>query len=287
MRCEKCRGEHCSSEKNMLEDIKAVFLDIDGTLTNSKHEITQEVKDSIKRLRKKGIYVILCSGRNNKDVCKYSKKVCASEYAISSNGAQIYNYKKNENFYKNDIQYNEISKVWNYCKEYNLELVFNTVDYQFGNNVFCSDIYKDRKVLKDVQDIKDKEVYQIIINSNDYYNMKKCNEFINKNEELKIANYSRDYLKNEINSKEPYYIFINDNSVDKGTAIKYFLKVMNLKKKDTVCFGDRINDLTMFNSCGKTVAMDNADDSLKEIANYITLSNDENGVAYFLNKYIE
>ena len=61
---------------------------------------------------------------------------------------------------------------------------------------------------------------------------------------------------------------------------------MNIRKEDTICFGDRINDITMFNSCGKTVAMKNADEDLKKIANYITLSNDENGVADFINRYM-
>ena len=76
---------------NELKNIKAVFLDIDGTLANSKWEITEDTKVPIQRMKDKGIYVVLCSGRSNKDVCEFSKKALASDYAISSNGAQIYN----------------------------------------------------------------------------------------------------------------------------------------------------------------------------------------------------
>ena len=269
-----------------LRSIKAVFIDIDGTLTNSKKEITDYTKIAIKRIVENGIYVVLCSGRSNKDVCKYSENVHASEYVISSNGAQIYNYKTNMNLYKDEIKYITVEKLWNYCISNNLEIILNSKDKQYGNNIFFSDIYRGRTIINDIKSLKEKEIYQIMINSNNFLNTKKCIEFVNRVENVKINNYSRDYLNNNTESKEPYYIFVNNKLVDKGRAINSFLEVMNIKKEETICFGDRINDITMFNSCGKTIAMNNADEDLKRIANYITLSNDENGVAEFLNKNI-
>lgn len=271
---------------NELKNIKAVFLDIDGTLANSKWEITEDTKVPIQRMKDKGIYVVLCSGRSNKDVCEFSKKALASDYAISSNGAQIYNYKTDENFYKDDIQYEVLKKIWTYCEENKLELILNGKDTQYGNEIFCSDMYKEKNIVRNVEELKNKEIFQVIINSNKYEEMKKCEEFINQHKQIKIANYSKDYIKANYNSREPYYIFINSFSTDKGIAINKFLEAMNIKKEETICFGDRINDITMFNSCGKTVAMKNADEDLKKMANYVTLSNDENGVADFINKYM-
>lgn len=270
-----------------LEKIKAVFVDIDGTLANSKREITEFSKAPIKRMKDKGIYVVLCSGRSNKDVCEYSKEAFASDYAISSNGAQIYNYKTNENFYKDDIKYEELKMIWDYCNENGLELILNAKDVQYGNKIFCSDMYKDKIIIKSIEELKEKDIFQVIINSNTYYSMKECADFISENERLKIANYSREYMSKKLDSKEPYYIFVNSKSTDKGTAISKFLETMNIDKEEAICFGDRINDITMFKSCGKTVAMKNADEDLKKMANFITpLSNDENGVADFLNKFI-
>ncbi len=269
-----------------LKGIKVVFLDVDGTLTDSNKQIAEVTKVPIKAIRDKGIYVILCSGRSNKDVCKYSKEALASDYTISSNGAQIYNYRTDQNFYKNNIQYSELKEIWEYCSKNGLELVLNADNIQIGNDVFCSSMYKNRTVIKNLEELKDNDIYQIIINSNNYYDMKACEEYISLNKNLKIANYSRQYISKDINSKEPYYIFINNKFIDKGTAITIFLKAMNIKKEEAICFGDRINDITMFKACGNTVAMKNADEELKKIADYITLSNEENGVAEFLNKYI-
>ncbi len=270
---------------NELKNIKAVFLDIDGTLANSNKQITEYSKEPIKRMKDKGIYVVLCSGRSNKDVCEYSKQVFASDYAISSNGAQIYNYKKNENFYVNDIRYSVLEEIWKYCNDNNLELILNGDEEQYGNGVFCSDMYKDKIVINNVKDLKDKDIFQIIINSNKYNDIRKCENFILSRDNLKISNYSRDYIKGNIHAVEPYYIFVNSKSTDKGIAIGKFLEAMNIKKEESICFGDRINDISMFNTCGKTVAVENADEDLKKIANYITSSNDDNGVAIFLNKY--
>lgn len=269
-----------------LNGIKAIFLDVDGTLLNNNKQITEATKITIKGIKSRDIYVILCSGRSNKDVCKYSQDVYASDYTISSNGAQIYNYKTNENFYKNCIKYNHIKAVWEYCNKHNLELVFNLENNQTGNNIFCSSMYKNRTIIENIEDLKDIDIFQVIINSNNYYDMRECEEYIASNETLKIANYSREYIKKDTNSKEPYYIFINNKFVDKGMAISEFLKEMKIKKEETICFGDRINDITMFKACGNTVAMKNADKELKKIADYITLSNEEEGVADFINKHI-
>lgn len=269
-----------------LKNIKSVFLDIDGTLTDSSKKVTEYTKNILKKIKDKGIYVVLCSGRSNKDVCKYSIDASASNYAISSNGAQIYDYSTNENLYKNDIKYSDVKKVWEYCNTNNLELILNGQNEQYGNKIYCSNMYNDKIIINNVEELKDIVVYQIIINSNNYYNMQACEYFIKENQNIKIANYSREYIKKDINSKEPYYIFVNNRLTDKGIAINKFLTIMNIRKEEAICFGDRINDITMFEKCGYTVAMDNADKELKKIATYTALSNNENGVADFIDKYI-
>ena len=62
--------------------------------------------------------------------------------------------------------------------------------------------------------------------------------------------------------------------------------MFNIKKEESLCFGDYVNDLDMFDACGFKVAMENASAELKKKADFITLSNNNSGVAYFINKYI-
>ena len=84
--------------------------------------------------------------------------------------------------------------------------------------------------------------------------------------------------------KESMYYFIGSKEVCKGNAIKHFCASQNIDLKDTVAIGDDFNDISMFEVTGHSVAMGNALDEIKKYADEITLSNDEDGVAKFLEK---
>ena len=77
-----------------------------------------------------------------------------------------------------------------------------------------------------------------------------------------------------------------NEGVSKGSAIEKLLEILKIDKKDSICFGDYINDLDMFDTCGYKVAMENACDEIKEKADYVTFSNNDNGVSYFIDKYL-
>ena len=113
--------------------------------------------------------------------------------------------------------------------------------------------------------------------------MLKAKEYIT-NLNLSITNYSESFLDNTISDR--YRLDINNKNVSKGVAITKLLKYLNIEKENSLCFGDFINDLDMFEACEVKVAMENACDSLKEKADYITSSNNKNGVAKFLDKYL-
>ena len=98
-----------------LKNIKIAFIDIDGTLSNSKKEVTKETIESIKYATKHGMYVVLCSGRTNSYVCEISKKIHASSFVISCNGAETYNYETNQNVFDNKIAIDDINTIWKYC----------------------------------------------------------------------------------------------------------------------------------------------------------------------------
>ena len=113
--------------------------------------------------------------------------------------------------------------------------------------------------------------------------MKNLESKIN-NTNLKVINKSFDYLNNV---KDGYYFFdIVNGYVCKGNAINSLLKILNIKKENSICFGDSINDISMFNNVGISVAMGNSIDELKNIADYVTDTNDNDGISKFCNEYI-
>ena len=97
-----------------LNNIKAMFVDIDGTLTDSNKTVPEENRAAIKAAVDKGIFVIICSGRGNQYVELRSKLANASDYIISSNGAQIYNYATKETLFGNEMNIAALEKVTNF-----------------------------------------------------------------------------------------------------------------------------------------------------------------------------
>ena len=96
--------------------IKAVFIDIDETLTNSQREITKETRDEIKRCVEKGIKIILASGRSRKEAMDFQEQIGTSPYIISSNGASCYDAIKAKEIYNESLKKEVVKELLEYSK---------------------------------------------------------------------------------------------------------------------------------------------------------------------------
>jgi len=103
-----------------LKNINIAFVDIDGTLSNSERKITKETSEAIKSAKEKGLIVVLSSGRNNGYVCNASKNANASNYIISCNGAEIFDYENNISIKANKISKEKINIIWKFCQDNNI-----------------------------------------------------------------------------------------------------------------------------------------------------------------------
>lgn len=267
-----------------LSNVKVIFIDIDGTLTNKKKEVTLHTSEIIKKVVEKGIKVIICSGRGNQYAEDKSRLANASTHVISSNGAQIYDYDKKEIIYKNIIDKNILKEALDFVNKNQAGFILNCTNIRYSNKNLNRKMNKNDKVIDSIDEV-DNNVYQLVMEASSYDLMTEMIEYINNNKYLQILNCSPSYLKGK-KDESHYYIDVNKNGVSKGDAIKKYLEIFNIKTEDALCFGDHINDTSMFNVCGIKVAMGNANDDLKVMSDYITLSNEEDGVAYFLEKYI-
>lgn len=268
-----------------LKNIKIAFIDIDGTLTDNKKCISKETIIAIKNAIDKGLHIILCSGRDNRYVYNFSNIINGSDYFISCNGAEIFDYKNNTWLYSSKINYDNIKKIWDYCNENNISCILNGYKQRYYNQPFL--INKENKILlDDIDKIKNIDIFQIVAIYNNFDKIKELDSFIEKDNNLKINNASKTYI-NKIKDDNYYFLDITNKEVNKGNAISELLNHLELKKDNAIGFGDHINDYDLFKEVGFKIAMKNADDKLKQHADYITLSNDENGVAHFLNNFID
>ena len=260
-----------------LDNIKMIFIDIDGTLCNTKNEVTEYTKNVLKNAKDKGIHIVLCSGRSNLSVCEVSKNVNASKYVIASNGAFVYNYIDDIDIFGSTMKKDILEKMWNICvNEINWELIIESKKQIYIDKLDFreeSDKYTKINSIKDVNN----SIFQIVINIESDKETSKIEQILSSEEEIWTPNYG-------IGTRTAFFD-INNKNIDKGIGIQHLIKNLGIKKEETIGIGDGINDFAMFRECGIRVAMGNGKDELKRIADYITLTNDEDGVAEFIKKY--
>ena len=276
----------------MNDNYKIVFIDIDGTLVNDEKQIPKENIETIKKLKTKGIEVVLASGRPYHSIEKYSNIAGAMPYIIGSNGGVVVNYKEDKLLYNANIDKPLALEILKFVKANNL---FTAITLS-GNLVLENEMYSLTKENRDEL---------IVVNSLEEY-LKNTNESIIKfsimsdnKEDLQIA---REKLINKFNititnvdtfvipnkyrkaGKNPYIMDVMKEYVNKGEDIKKLCKYLNLNTQEAIIFGDGLNDIEMFELDAYKVAMKNAKDKIKEMADFVTISNNEAGVAYKLNK---
>lgn len=258
---------------------KAIFIDIDKTLLNSKSELTEENKRAIDNVKKHGIKTIIISGRSRVSASNF--KECSSGYLISSNGADIYDFENNEILFQSVIEENICKKLYDFSEENDMVI---KLDFGLSRAVNKKDYLEDYEIEIDNIDkfLSQNSVIQIAICAEDINKIDIVKKYINEQTNLKVSNQ---FIWN-VNDKIMNAIHITNSCVSKGNAMNGLCKYLKIDLKDVVAIGDKTNDISMIEMAGLGVAMGNAIDEAKNVADYITTSNDENGVANVLDKIL-
>lgn len=263
---------------------RLIALDIDGTLVNSKKELTGETRETLIKAQKKGIKLVVTSGRavtglwpliEALEIPKYGG------YAIAFNGAKIIDAKEKKLLHGEMLPPELLPDVFRFAKEHRL----NTATYS-DEHYFVADARG--KYLKLVGKIEGLPVQERNFETDpvDFPVPKVLlagkPEYIEKLEPVarerfgRVANVSR---------SEPFLLEILPPKVDKAFALQKLLDVLGYKRKELLACGDGYNDVTMLQFAGMGIAMKNATVPAQEAADFITMSNDENGVAYAVKRF--
>ena len=258
-----------------MKEVKIVFIDIDGTLRDSNGKISDDTIKSILKLKNEGIQIVLTTGRSLKYTINVSKLYDGGNYIISSNGAEIYNYKSNNMIFSSPISKEDLAFIEEKILIYRLFFIANTEGFRYSNNIKVETGVKQVNSLKDI----DKPINQVVIQSYDAEKMMLFKRDLEDHKSLKISNKT----KNPIEGKYFFYDVTNSN-VSKGEAIKKLCEHLNIPLDKTMAIGDSNNDVDMFEVCKYKVAVANADNELKKHSNIETLSNDQDGVKIVLDR---
>ncbi len=262
---------------------KIIFVDIDGTLRNDKKEITDRTKVAIHKIVEKGIPVVICSGRPRQYTKKVSQEALASNYIIVCNGGEAYDYERKEVIYQNNLDNKEILTLYQMAEKYDVQFIINLGENRIVRNPTGN---KTDIILKEPIEkfINAKSSTQCIFSSMQLEKIKVIKEKIQSIKDLEIVNLSKCLTNYNEPEEKPFFLDIASKSTSKGNAIKKLCEYLKIDLKDSVAIGDSYNDLTMFQVVGHTVAMGNAPDDIKKIVDEVTNTNNEEGVAKFLEK---
>lgn len=266
---------------------QAIFIDIDGTLRNSEHEITQRTIKAIKNVVKEGILVVICSGRPRTYTENISRQCGASHYIITSNGGNIYDYEKQEILYTDTMNKKACLELYKIAEKANARFIMNV-----GANRVVTKLKhfdgSEEELKGDIETfLKENNVIQCVIADTNFDKIKNLKKEIEKIKGVEIKNQHKSLLDSNAPKTGSFYYDIANLDSCKGNAIQKFCELKQINTKDVIAIGDDVNDISMFKIVGYSVVMENAIKEVKKYADEITTSNDEEGVAYFLEKLLD
>lgn len=269
--------------------IKAVFIDIDETLTNSQREVTEKTKLEIKKCVENGVKIILTSGRSRREAMDFQEQIGTSPYIVSSNGASAYDAENEVEIYNERIDPQMVLQLIKHSRENGYRIKLNYKNLLVMNEAAYPD-EKDKEVsYEELERVAvEEQVVQCVITSTDFEKMKVFRDYI-KNEcvGIAVANESKRFKNPDLKPSRNYYCDVASSKVSKGNAVKAVCEYFEIKPEEIVTIGDGENDLSMFELTPNSVAMENSLPEIKEKANYVTASNDEDGVAKVLGVIIK
>lgn len=270
--------------------IKLIAVDLDGTLLNNESKITKNTESVLREAYKKGIEIVVASGRAYNALPDQIRKLPYINYAITSNGAFISKLSTEECIYRDYIKEENIIFIIELAKKENLslEIFFNKqayIDFETYNYIKENgSIYRNKEYVLNTR--KPIENLFRFMEENSKY-IENINIFFKDMSKLqKIKNLVKNMKGAQITSSFRNNIEIGGEYSSKGHALMKLGDILNIESTDMMAFGNAENDKKMLEFVGIGVAVENAEAELKKVADKITLSNDDEGVATEIEKYL-
>ena len=271
-------------EENKKED-KILVLDIDGTLTNSRKEISPGTKAGLIGIMERGHKIILASGRPTPGMRRYEEELELEKYGgylISFNGARIVECRSGEIVYQRTLPLALLPGFYGFAKRNGCGLVT-----YLGAEVisaFVPDEYIELEARINAMPIRQVKDFLGFVD----FDINKC---LMTAEPEKAAVLEKELQEKygdvaSVYRSEPFFIEIMPKNVDKASSLDKMLETIGMTRENAICCGDGFNDVSMIKYAGVGVAMGNAQPVVKEAADYITATNDEDGLVQVIDKFI-
>ncbi|WP_078392280.1 sugar-phosphatase [Shouchella patagoniensis] len=265
---------------------KLIAIDMDGTLLNDQHQVTEEVKRALIEAKAIGVTIVLCTGRPLGGVTRYLTDLELNQegdYVIAYNGALVQDSFSNKAVVSLALAHSDLQELAALAEELDSPMHFFDAERLYTAN----------------KDISPYTVYESYVTQVplSYCALEQVNAgieipkvmFIDEPGKLEqtIAKIPASYRERYTMVKSaPFFYEILHPEVSKGNAVKHLAEKLGIRQNEVMCIGDNGNDLSMITYAGCGVAMANAIPELKAVADVETLSNNQDGVAHAIREYV-
>ena len=279
----------------MSANIKLIALDLDGTLFNNEGKITEETKREIRRVTKKGIHVVISTGRPYNGVPFEQIKDLGIHYAITTNGSAIYHIPNHKCVYENCMDFKIIEPILEFLLQKEIH-----IDTYIGGEGFtpirCRENLHRLNVMPSLKEyilatrtpkedllgyVRDcgRKVQKTTLNfypqpDGTYLHREEVHKFLMNTPSIECVSGGYNNLE------------FTKTGVTKGEALHELAGLLSVKPEETMAIGDTENDLSILQAAGIGVAMGNAPAEIQAIADYVTASNLEDGVGKAIAHFI-
>ncbi len=264
-----------------------LVLDVDGTLAGSDKQVTENTKKAIIEAQKHGKTVAIASGRSIAGIRKMASDISLEQYGgyvIAYNGTTVVNCKTGECIYNQMLPKEMVKPVYEAAKKAGVGIVVynDSTKEMISGNGLNEYISLDARAC----DVTIRETNDFVKAINFPFN-----KFLLSGQPAYMAEVEKIMDKEfgdrlNVFRSDPFYVELLPRYVDKGVAVEKLAKHLEMPREKVICIGDSYNDMPMLRFAGMGVAMGNAQEEVKEMADYVTASNDEDGIVNVINKFM-
>ncbi|MFA2810405.1 Cof-type HAD-IIB family hydrolase [Bacillus mycoides] len=263
---------------------KMIVLDLDDTLLRDDHTISPRTKEALMTAQEKGVKVVLASGRPTFGMRNVAKELLLEEYGsfiLSFNGAKIINCKTNEEIFSSTLSPEIVHNLFEISKTEDV-----WIHTYIGDDIVTEENNPYTKIEGEITGMP-------IIEVDDFKTAVKepvVKVLMNKEAErlVEVEKKLQKQLEGQLSvmRSKPFFLEFTEHGVTKGTSLNQLIQKLGIKREEVIAMGDSYNDQAMIEFAGLGVAMGNAPDDIKEIANYVTDTNMNDGVAKVVEKFV-
>lgn len=239
---------------------KLIALDMDGTLLNGEHEVSEENREWMFKALDAGVTVMLSTGRGVQNVYPYTDKLNLNTPIVAVNGGEVYRAPR-DLIVRHSLDVQAIRDMHAMAVRYDTWFWAYAVEGVFNKERWTDDL--------------------------DAQQWLKFGYFTDHDENrAAILNWLREQSRYEITNSHPHNLEVNPQGVSKASGIAEVCKLLGIAMSEVVAMGDSLNDMAMIRESGLGVAVGNAQDALKEAADLVTVTNNEHAVAKIIREYV-